>query len=367
MLNPTSNFDWTESPPYLDLLRLFVKPHKAQITDFQQLYLNQNIKENPQKVIERFISEGVLVPASVEEGLEHLFMADELKKLLLKKVLEKPGCKLGLSGTKRVLAERLVSIAHDEMSKIVLEHKIVKCSVMALEILSKDDKKKQNALDDAKQQSFEALKNGKEKVAYKIYTTFKRTFIDPNFKSDPYKVEDLQCILASNPQILSGIAADNLANLKAALCMKSLWDEWGDDEFTETWLPTTFASGLKSNRVALNYLSTHTGIKRMIEEASDYKRVKIEFHSGDTDSCELCQSLDGKEFEIDKVPDLPIIDCKSDIGCQCSITGIYDYDDEDEEEIDPVDKLSKLKQMLEIDLITRDEYEKKKAEVLARF
>jgi hypothetical protein len=175
--------------------------------------------------------------------------------------------------------------------------------------------------------------------------------------------------------VLAHIAAEDMKNLKAAACMKSLWY----DESPEVWLPWTFSSGLKNNRIAVNYLTTHARIRGEVENYKSYaKQIKIVFDPGDIDSCELCQSLNRKVFDIDKVPDLPMVGCTSDTGCKCRIEDIFSDDEEengirfsidsDDSEIeeDPVEKLRQLKQMLDEELITDNEYEKKKEEILSR-
>jgi hypothetical protein len=366
MPNLPSDFDWMESPPRLDLLSKFVKPRDAQqVMNWQ--FLKQTLRENPETVIERFVRDGALVSASIEESLECLLQVTQLKKLLQERGLK-------VSGSKNDLVERLVSTDHEGVGKIVRKNRVMKCSPMALEILSKYEKKKQHALDDAKKQSFESLKNNIPKDACKIYVAFQREFIDPGFELHPLEVGELQNILSSQPKILAGISPNNVILLRAAACMESLWR----DESPEIWLPTTFTSGMKNNRVALNYLTTHARIKGELEDAKDdTKSVKFEFFPGDIESCELCQSLKGKIFEIDQVPELPMIGCKSDIGCQCQIESLYDKEDNSfeidldtydiETEVDPVGKLRQLKQMLEEELITSEEYEKKKEEILARF
>jgi hypothetical protein len=326
-------------------------------------YLKQTIKENPETAIERFVRDGALVPSNIEESLECVFQVAQLKKLLQERGLK-------VSGSKRDLVERLVSADHAGMDKIIRKYEVMKCSSMALEIYLEYEKKRQHAVDVAKQQSFDALKNNNPKDAYKIYVSFQRAFFDLGFESNPFKVKELQHILTSQPKILAGITPDNLKLLRAATCMQSLWR----DESPETWLPMTFSSGLKNNRVAINYLATHARIKGEVEGYKSYaKRVRIVFYSGDIDSCELCQSLNGKVIDIDKVPELPMPGCTSDTGCKCNIQSVFEETGDDffgvtisAEENDPLENMRQLKQMLDERLITQDEYNRKKAEILAK-
>jgi hypothetical protein len=263
------------------------------------------------------------------------------------------------------------------MEKIAQKGRVMKCSPMALELVSEYEKKKQLALDTAKKQSFDALKSNDPKNAYKIYAIYQKTYVTPTFESNSYQVEELINVLKSQPKILSTVSRENLMLLKAIAGMHLLWR----DEFIETLSSSDNLSGLRNDRVAINYIIAHTRIHESIDRCKEYaKQVKIEFASGDIDSCELCQALNGKVFDIDKVPELPMIGCTSDTGCKCHIDSIFeeiddnglsfkihidDDGDEEDDESKLITKLRQLKQMLDEKLITEIDYEKKKAEILS--
>ena len=112
-------------------------------------------------------------------------------------------------------------------------------------------------------------------------------------------------------------------------------------------------------------------------------QFEVVFDPNDIDSCELCMALNGKVFDIEDFPELPLENCTSETGCQCDIEYIYDDDEDGElfriafmeeeddlderfEREDPVTKLRQLKEMLDSDLITEAEYQKKKEEILSR-
>lgn len=370
MPNRPLNFKWQESPPHLDLLEKFTKSRDVnQVINWQ--YVKQTIGENSESAIERFVRDGALIPSTIEETLECIFQATQLKKLLQEHNLK-------LTGSKGELIERLVLSDRAEMEKITQKSKVMKCSAMALELLSEYEKKKQLALDLAKKQSFNALKSNDPKSAYKIYVSYQRAHVIPDFESNSFQVEEIMSVLKSQPKILANVTAENLRQLKAIAGMHLLWP----DETLESWLSSNSISGLKNDRIAINYLLAHARITEDIERHKEYaKQVKIDFDSGDIDSCELCQALNGKVFDIDKVPELPMIGCTSETGCKCRIDTIFDEDDEssfniyiggkggDEEDIEStsITKLRHLKQMLDEKLITEEEYEKKKAEILSRF
>lgn len=370
MPNLPPNFKWQESSPHLDLLDKFAKPRDVnQVITWQ--FVRQTIGEDTESAIDRFIRDGVLIPSTIEETLGCIFQVAQLKKLLQERNLK-------LTGSKGELVERLVLSDRSGMEKIAQKGRVMKCSPMALELLAEHEKKKQFALDTAKKQSFNALKSNDPKNAYKIYATYQKTYVTPIFESNSYQVEELMNVLKSQPKILSAVSRENLMLLKAIAGMHLLWR----DESLESLSSSNNLSGLRNDRIAVNYILAHARIRESIERDKEYaKQVKIEFDSGDIDSCELCQALNGKVFDIDKVPELPMIGCTSDTGCKCHIATVFDEHDDDglsfkiqfdddsdeEDESNSIAKLRQLKQMLDEKLITEVEYEKKKAEILSRF
>jgi len=256
----------------------------------------------------------------------------------------------------------------------------MQCSEQAVESVAHYEKNKQQALDSSKQQSYEALSSGNAKEAYRIYVAYHRQYTDPEFPSTPYEVERLQLILSSCPGALKELSPSSLKSLRSAVCMAALWH----DESAMAWLPDGFSTPLKSNQVAANYLTRNAELKgRLSSYGSFAKKVRVVFDPNDIDSCELCMALNGKVFDIEDFPELPLENCTSETGCQCDIEYIYDDDEDGElfriafmeeeddlderfEREDPVTKLRQLKEMLDSDLITEAEYQKKKEEILSR-
>jgi hypothetical protein len=160
---------------------------------------------------------------------------------------------------------------------------------------------------------------------------------------------------------------------------------WGVNS-SDKWIPEGFKTPYEDIQIPINYILVNTKIKRNISDHKKYsKQVAIHFDSGDIDSCSLCLALDGKTFDSEDVPDLPIQGCTSFTGCKCKINStdkddeFSEFDDEleDEENVidlsseqdtskNPVELLRTLKQMLDENLITRAEYEEKKKDLLSR-
>jgi hypothetical protein len=370
MSTHSHNFKWQESPPHIDLLGKFSKPRDVnQVITWQ--YIRQFIGETAECAIERFIEDGALISVTLEETFECIFQVAQLKKLLQERNLK-------LTGNKSELVERLVLSDRKGMEKIARKGRVMKCSETALEILSEFEKKKQLTLDNIKKQSFLALKSGDPKTAYRLFANFQKAYVNPSFESNSYQVEEIMNVLNCQPKILSSVTAENLKTLKAIAAMHMLWN----DETLDDLISSNELSGLKNDKIAINYILVNARITEELAGYKEYaKQVRFEFDSGDIDSCDLCQPLNGKIFDISKVPDLPLVGCTSETGCKCRINSIYDDidenfgielhidegDSESDKNSNPIGDLRQLKQMLDEKLITETEYERKKTEILSRF
>lgn len=373
MSKSPSNVNWKDSSSHFNLLLAFDKPRDIkQVLDWS--WPRQTLQEKTEVAIERFIQEGMLIPATVEESLNRLFQVAQLKKLLSERALS-------VSGSKVELIERLITHDNQGMKKIV-GNSVYKCSDVALNLIAERKQKIEEEIDVAKQQTFDAFKTGNPKSACKIYETFRRRSTESTYKISIYDVEELQFVITSNPKVLSGLSPQDLKALQLAACMKTLWKT----ESPEKWLPETFTSPFKNNTIPINYLIRNAEFQRRLSSTREFsKQVKINFHSGDIDSCSLCLALNGKVFNVDAVPELPIPGCTSETGCMCNLDSIYDEEDEFDEEDDsavifstdltdenlaigenPVGALRVLKQLLDEGLITQEDYDEKKKELLSR-
>ena len=96
-----TGFDWQKSPAHMRLLSKFLRPRVAEDFSKTSGYWEKQLGETPQKAIERFLDEGVLVHADFSEHLTSKFKVTELKGML-----EVRG--LPVSGRKSELISRLV-------------------------------------------------------------------------------------------------------------------------------------------------------------------------------------------------------------------------------------------------------------------
>ena len=367
-------------PQQLRLLEAFSKP-----TDIPQLlrWWTSNI-DNPSAVVEKWISDGILVTADAEAVLSKIFQIHQLKELLQNR-------NLPLSGNKPELIKRLLDNDKLGMEEILSDHKLFLRSPESQKIIDECKQQIKSAFEFAKQKCFELLKEGKAKDACKVFVAYQRYVNDPKYQISPDTVREIQCALESTPQILSNFSPEIAKMLQVMAGMKKLWGE--HTSILNDWLPENLGSVVLTDdmQAAMNYIRVSADIKLKLDDYKEFaKQVKISFHPGDIESCNLCLALDGQIFNINEVPVLPMLGCKSKLGCQCNINIVYDgFDndtdddfeegfgedvDKDDVEVDddnlakedPLNTLRILKQLLDENLITIDEYNQKKTEILSR-
>ena len=369
----TKPIDWKNSNRYLQFLTTFQTPHDVKkVMRWSWTMYDLHIKSN--LIIQQWIQEGILVPATPEEALGKIFQVAQLKKILKEN-------NLPLSGSKSELIDKLLDSIPQKMEQIISENQILKCSDAATIIITKHKDNIQNEMEAAEQKSFYYLNNGNYREACKAFTEYQRQISGSKYEMYTYLVEEIKFALSATPTILSALKSEDLKVLRVIASMQILW---GIDS-TSKWIPDGFKTSYENIQIPVNYILVNSKIKNTIAQHKKYsKRIEINFDSGDIDSCNLCLALDEKKFNIEEVPELPIPGCTSFTGCKCTISSVDDdvfleYDDDlgDEEFTSdfasdhtngksPVELLRYLKQMLDENLITQAEYDQKKNELLSR-
>src|SRR5207247_1453171 len=147
-------------------------------------YLKDSIKENPKDAIERYLRESILITCALDEILDCVFTASDLKKLS-----KEDGLKT--TGTKAELVERLMTANRSKMENATSRLKIMKCSPQAREFVEGFEQSKQQALESAKQTSFELLLSGDAREAYKAFLAYQREYTTSELEARTYQIEKL--------------------------------------------------------------------------------------------------------------------------------------------------------------------------------
>jgi hypothetical protein len=332
-------------------------------------YLKKTLGEPTKLAIDRFIAEGTLMPCTLQESIGKLLTVAELKELLKERGLR-------LSGRKADLVDRLIEADKATAEEMVGKRRLMKCSHKALELLEAFEEERKAAEAEAKGSAHRFLMERNVRDAYREYVQYTRRYRSQDLVSSPHQAEELEITLSASPDALSDLDASVIAHLQAAVAMSKLWY----DEDPLRWLPESFPADVISPKIAVSYLTRAAEFKRRVSQACEYgSKVRIVFSPYDVDSCGLCKKYDSKEFSHTDFPDLPLRGCTSETGCMCELETVWEdagpvvefafgMEEIDREEIapsrDPVGRLQKLKEMLDLGLISQDEYDQKKDEIL---
>jgi hypothetical protein len=376
MSKPSTTSDWTKSPAYIDLLEKFQNPRDVnQVLGWD--YLKEALKESPKAAIQRLIDGGYLEPATLEEAIDRLSTQAQLKPIL-KELGEKQ------TGSKQEMVSRVIAASPQAAQKLIAKSKVMKCTEIALQLLASIREQKEKAYDDAFKKSFDAFSNNNPKEAYRSYVAYQREYVNIDFQSNSYEVEELQSIFEYLPEVLNELSPQDIASIRTAAAMSELWDT----NVVDTILPEGLSDSALTAQLAINYIlkgaSIWSDIRRNKEHAGSFS---IEFFEGDVDSCELCLAHRNKKYKAGDIPKFPLKGCSSTVGCCLRVNAEYDADLDDEYEEDEdiedddigedesmpdavvavssLDKLRQLNQMLDEGLITDDEYQTTKQKILS--
>lgn len=309
-----SNKEWKDSSAHVLLLSEFLRgnsPNHYAHAEHWESVLN----ENPGKAIQRFLKEGMLVPAELAERMDYKFKVTDLKAMLKER-------KLRISGRKHELIERLIDNDKNGMIQVTNELEILKCSnrgeQLAKDYLQHEKEKRERTEHDV----FDLLVTRNFKKAVQVVTNYEASQIFPrglgidwsNYSGDS-EVEALQVIFGETPSILDSIDKIRLENLRLAAGMMQLWGT----NSAQPWLVEDFETGTHLNKDAaarmLIFYASHLRDMKQYKEAG-VKTVRI---SGvdDTNICAACRKINRIKYKINNVPELPNPQCTSDIGCRC--------------------------------------------------
>jgi len=314
-------FDWRQSNPHLGLLSRFLLPQDLHyITQYN--YMESELSELPRLSVERFISEGTLVPASLSGKLLASFNAAAIKDLLRQRGLP-------VSGRKEQGIARLIEADSAGIESLVTHLSIYECSVEAREIVTRFVEEKDTQQHAAEERSMEQLKQKDFRGAMLTVASFEARQVSPRGLSvdwhnyDPSKdVAILEAIFERRPKILAGIPEVAWEPLRLSAAMMHLW---GTNRASK-WLPSGFilAGFTKFDKdTSCRMISFHAQhLVDLDTWLKDELVKKVEILVSD-DSCPACKKIAKKRYKLDKVPELPHEHCLHEMGCRCEALPIY--------------------------------------------
>ncbi len=318
MLQPLFGTDWTQSPAHLLLLSGFLQPCQ----EYKQGWFNghgwdewkEELRESPHKVIERMIADGLLVRADLASRLSEAFKVPELKEM-------SKAHGLPATGKKGNLIANLIIHDTPGMEQATANVTILVCSERGVELASRFQDEQKAIYDRVESEVLSLIKAHHFKEADKIAYQYKMAcnFVRPDSMFRPMPDDGrLELMMTRSPKALGGIGKTELEYLGIAAAMFWIWG--GARKDVHRWLPTDFQSTSRyKNESAVMLVFGHaTFLKDIHQMRGMFKKVEITTVN-DGLVCPVCREAAHKEYDIERVPELPHAGCMNAEGCRCGV------------------------------------------------
>lgn len=303
---------------HLLLLAEFIQAkNREKITNDWDNFLN----EPHGKVLDKFISDGLLVQISLASKINLTYKVDDLKLLLKER-------KLPVSGKKEVLIERLIEEDCSGMQSLVKE--IYECSTSARDIVEKykADKEieKEKVVNDVmnfilskniKKACHIATDYQKQKTTYTPKRQLALT-IQPSVETN---FEFIETIVNASPEILRGMSKKDLKNLRLWTALFFLFgpNKTGENLIEDFIGIPRFKTEIAKNMM-LFFAYRQTALIKLrklgIKKASVIGSCR----------CSECAEISNKIMLLDDIPELPYAGCTFCNGCGCCLKPYIAFD-----------------------------------------
>jgi hypothetical protein len=307
--------NWKNSPAHLLLLSKFRNadsPTRFDDTNYWEAVL----KEQPSKVIKRFIEDGALEPADLKRLVDYKFNASDLKTMSKERGLK-------VSGRKEELILRLIDNDPQAMNEATKDLNLYQCTTEGMKLAEnyiEGEKAKRAA---AEQEVFNLLTRGEFFKAVNVVANYEASRVFPRGLGIDWKnydptsdIDSLKLIFGTETEILEGIEKNRLNQLRLGAGMMLLWGT----NTAKQWISDEFETGIHIDGDAacrmFVFHASHFRNMRGYKEAG-VKTVEV-LGVNDGSTCDECRKINGKKYKLENVPDLPYGKCKCEIGCRCT-------------------------------------------------
>jgi hypothetical protein len=315
MLRSIMGNDWKKSKAHWLLLSKFLHPQNPD--DFSKSDIWESVLgEKPYKSIKRFLDEGLVAVADLENVLSYKYKVPELKDLLKQQGLP-------VSGRKGDLIKRLINANPAGMKKTVAGLTILQCIQHGKELSEKylsDEKEKRNRVEMQVKEYINKRMFKEASIAvaaYEAEQVFPRGMgIDWKNHNPSRDVEMMNIIFSSKPKILSKLIDDKLDMFRQGAVMMSLWGK----NKAKDWLPPDLTTDLSFDvDTTARMVLFHATYKISLEQYRKSDVVKFVEILAARDSCDECKKLTKKKYKLNEVPELPHENCTHKKGCRCKL------------------------------------------------
>lgn len=305
-------YDWKKSKAHWLLLSKLI--HTQDIDNVDSDFWKSVLGELPNQAIKRFVNEGFVALADLENLLAYKHNITELKVMLKQRGLP-------VSGRKDDMIKRLVTADPAGMKKSTAGLTIYICTPKGRELAEQyllDEKEKRNFVE---KQVMEYLQKRMFKEASIAVATYEAEQvssrgigIDWKHHDSSRDVDILTTIYNGMPKILKGLANDKFEPLRLGAAMMFLWGKGTAME----WLPPNFETGIRFDTdTAVRMFVFYAINKANLVQYRNYGVAKYIKILTAEDSCEACKKLGNKKYKINEFPELPYEHCIHKMGCRC--------------------------------------------------
>jgi|GEM_PF-2266876 len=304
------------SKPAFSLLREF--KFQGNPDDYTNSERWQDVLPDPEYTV-KFFSEGDLIrPLTQIETIDLNLTKVEIQDVL--RTHNKP-----VSGLKDELIKRALNIDENIFNDKLKEESIYKCTEKGLKLVKIFENYQQKLQKKVKEEILSQLENRQFRSCLELRKKFEDEKVFPSppgmgtwstFISST--LEQLQLIFSKRPTILKEISDDNLEKLRLGAGFLAIWGESKPDkDLISRELECKFDFDVACRMLLFH--ASHIQDLTRYEESNVVRKVEI---IASNDSCDNCKKIDGKKFEIDKVPELPYPNCTCELGCRCTIAAV---------------------------------------------
>lgn len=320
MAHSIFGFDWKKSAAHWLLLTKFLNPLDQNYFSGMEAW-ESVLGEKPSQSIKRFVDEGLIGPAGLENTLGCKYRLPDLKDLSKQYGLP-------VSGKKIDLIKRLIAKDPATMKNSVAALTVLQCLPKGKEMAEKYLTVQVEKRNQVETQMLEYIKQGQYRKACLVMGAFEAEQIFPRGMGISWKnynpeqdVDLLNLIFTARPKILSAVTDDELNILRIGASMTTLWGA----SSSKKWMPADLSLNLPfDNDTAARMVEFHVRHKLNIaryKKSNDIKSVEIWTTD---DCCPECEKFTGKRYSLDDIPELPHEKCTHKYGCRCLALPVID-------------------------------------------
>jgi len=270
---------------------------------------SESLGRSYKKVIDEFLSRGLIKRAGVKEKLAVLLRGDDLRSLLREKGLK-------TSGKKDDLLVRYIEACPEEAEKkaSAMTGDLLVCTPEGARKVA-DIGRRADREDSAQLEMRHLLSRKKVEQAAEVVRVYKGYERNP-LQENVVGKDEVEMVLAIKE--MPGVAPEDFADARLNAAIEMLWyGKITSSEYSHN--PVYHAVG----RFAANAVEKERSRRVLKGYSEDEFITRVEIMCLD-DSCRVCKAVAKRTYPLNKAPLIPIDGCTHESGCRCCYTPIVE-------------------------------------------